>query len=181
MSKCLVNIKHLQLKESCKLTTKLYFYVYIFSRTLEERLQLYFASHNNSRRWLTCLPKLVKSYNNTVHSSIDRTPNSVTRKNAREVFDHQEEKRKYFEKKKRYARFRVGDLVRILIKNLPSQKSNPFNKGSKAKWTKELFKIINIHYGTYVPMYSIQWPNGKNIERRFYETELNHVRHITDD
>ena len=151
-----------------------------YSRTLEERLELYFASHNNNRRWWGVLHKLVKSYNNTVHSSIDRTPNSVNRKNAREVFDHEEARRKYFSEKKRYARYRIGDLVRVQIKVLPAQKANPFDKGSKAKWSKELFKIINIHYGTYVPMYTIQWPNGAKFERRFYETELNHVRHITD-
>ena len=115
-----------------------------------------------------------------MHSSIDQTPNSVTRKNARQVFDHEEARRKHFKEKKTFARYRVGDLVRVLIKNLPAKKANTFDKGSKAKWSKDLFKIINIHYGTYVPMYTIQWPNGKKFERRFYENELNHVRHITD-
>jgi hypothetical protein len=152
-----------------------------FSRTLEERLELYFASHKNNRRWWDVLHKLVKSYNNTVHSSIDRTPNSVNRKNAKHVFDHEEARRNYFKEKKRYARYRIGDLVRVPIKVLPAQKANPFDKGSKAKWSKDLFKVIDIHYGTYVPMFTIQWPNGKKFDRRFYETELNHVRHITDE
>ena len=132
------------------------------------------------RRWYDCLSKLVNSYNNTVHSSIDRTPNSVTKRNAREVFDYEEQKRKFFKKKKRYARYVIGDLVRIWESAVPGYKPNAFQKSARAKWTKQLYKVVQIHYGTYVPMFTLLDEKGIRLNRRFYESELNQVKHSSD-
>jgi hypothetical protein len=108
-------------------------------------------------------------------------PSSVTRENSREVFDYEESKRKYFVKRKRVARYFIGDLVRVQIASLPGYVKNIFDKAAKAKWTKDLFEVIEIHYGTYVPMYSLQDSRGRRLAKRYYETEINQVRHISED
>jgi len=141
---------------------------------------LFFASQDNRRTWIHHLQYFADNYNNTVHNSIDRTPNSVTRGNARAVFDYEESKRRHFKKRKRYARYHIGDLVRVQIASLPGFIPNIFDKAAKAKWTKDLYQIVEIHYGTYVPMYSLQDGYGRRLARRYYETEVNHVRHISE-
>ena len=128
----------------------------------------------------------MRIYNTSIHNSIDRAPDSVTRKNARELFDYLELKRSHFKKRKRYAKFRINDLIRIPIKYLPKvlnsgEKQNIFTKGSKPKWSKELFKITEIHYGTFVPMYSIQNAYKFKVHRRFYENELNLVKSVSEN
>jgi hypothetical protein len=143
---------------------------------------LFFATQPEGQRtWIYRLQDFATLYNNTVHNSIDRMPSSVTRENAREVFDYEESKRKYFVERKRFARYHVGDLVRVQIASLPGYVKNIFDKAAKAKWTKNLFEIIEIHYGTYVPMYSLQDDRGRRLAKRYYETEVNFVRHISED
>lgn len=143
---------------------------------MEERLELYFASHNNIRRWIHILQDINSAYNNSVHSAIDRTPNSVTRANARELFDYLELKRKYQEKTRKTAKFYIGDLVRLPIDAIPGAKTNTFKKGARAKWTKELYEIIKTHYGTFEPTYTVTGPQGQILPRRYYESEINFVK-----
>ena len=58
-------------------------------------------------------------------------------------------------------------------------KKSAFTKGYKAKWSEELFKIVEIHYGTYVPMYSVADKYKTRLPKRFYENEINFVKRIT--
>ena len=143
---------------------------------MEDRLELYFASHNGIRRWVHILQDINASYNNSVHSAINRTPNSVTRANSRELFDYLELKRKYEERTRKTSKYFIGDLVRIPLDTLPAAKSSTFRKGARAKWTKELYEIFDIHYGTFEPTYSLRGPQGQTLHRRYYEPEINFVK-----
>ena len=141
---------------------------------------MYFQSHGGHRRWIHILQDIVQAYNNTVHSSIDRPPNSVTRENQKEVFDYEEAKRQHFIKRKRYAKFKIGDLVRVPRKTLPGYRKNTFEKAYVAKWSKDLFKVVEIHYGTAVPMYTLQKSSGAKLNRRYYESDMNLVKKISE-
>jgi hypothetical protein len=67
------------------------------------------------------------------------------------------------------------------MKTLPGfKKVNQFTKGYKAKWSKGLYKIVEIHYGTYVPMYSVQDKYTVRLHRRYYEKELNFVKKLAE-
>ena len=91
-----------------------------------------------------------------------------------------EAKRSHYKERQRYAKFQLNDLVRVPIKTLPSQKKNKkFRKGYKAKWSKELFKVVEIHYGTYVPVYSLESAAQVRLHRRYYENELNFVKKLS--
>jgi len=72
-------------------------------------------------------------------------------------------------------KYKVGDLVRIPIDPLPK-----FTKGARAKWTKELYKIIKIDLGRRVPMYYVAGPEGAVYPRRLYEKQINKVSSVFD-
>ena len=139
-------------------------------------MELYFAAHNNIRRWVHILQDVNLAYNNSIHSAIDRAPNSVTRANARELFDYLELKRKYQERTRKTAKFYVGDLVRIPLDAIPGSRHNAFKKGARANWSKDLYEVVSTHYGTFEPTYSLVGPVGQKLPRRFYESELNFVK-----
>jgi hypothetical protein len=139
------------------------------SQTLEARLERYFEAHNGFRRWIHVLQQINNAYNSTVHNAIDMAPKDVTRQNARELFDYVEQKRRSEYKRKTKTRFHIGDMVRI-----PLRKKN-YRKGAKAKWSKDLYKIVRIYYGTYVPTFLLHNASGGPLLRRYYEQELNLV------
>ncbi len=109
------------------------------------------------------------AYNSTVHNSIDMAPKDVTRQNAPELFDYVEQKRRNEYKRKKTTKYHINDMVRIPLKR------KTFGKGSKAKWSKILYRIVKIHYGTFVPTFTLHGPSGGPLLRRYYENELNLV------
>ena len=141
-------------------------------------MERYFAEHGGIRRWIHWIQSFNSEYNSTVHNTIDRAPDTVTRENASELFDYLEQKRRNEEKRKRKTPFHIGDLVRLPLSSLKTKKK--FTKGSKAKWTKELYKIVRIHYGTFVPTFTVVGSRGEKQKRRFYENELNFVMNISE-
>ncbi len=97
-----------------------------FNRTLKTRLWRFFTA-NNTNRYLTVLPRIMHSYNNSVHRSIGQTPASVTKKDELKLW-----KRMYPNKlTKRLSKNRVkqGDTVRI------SNAKSVFDKGYVPNWT----------------------------------------------
>ena len=68
--------------------------------------------------------------------------------------------------------------MRVPIKTLPGQRDRKFRKGYKAKWSRDLYKVVEIYYGTYVPMYSVENDSEVRLHRRYYENELNFVKKL---
>ena len=107
-------------------------------------------------QYLDMLPKLVKQYNNTKHSSIKMTPiEASNKKNEGTV---------YFnlygdmETSKQKPNLKIGDKVRI-----SKNKRNP-------NWT-EVFTVDKIQYTNPIT-YKIKDLNDETIEGSFYEPEL---------
>ncbi|CBY19718.1 unnamed protein product [Oikopleura dioica] len=146
-----------------------------YDRTIQERFERYFASHGNLRRWIHQLQRLVESYNNTVHSSTNMKPVDVTNENSRQLYIKLQSNLIKKRRRNLKPKYKVGDLVRIPIHPLPK-----FTKGARAKWTKELYKIIKIDLGRRVPMYYVANPEGAVYPRRLYEKELNKVSSVLD-
>ena len=71
-----------------------------------------YFTHKNSHKYLIVLPKLVKSYNNTVHSSIKMKPKDINIYNQ-----HIDLNRLYGDHKEitsnSIIKFKIGDDVRI--------------------------------------------------------------------
>lgn len=146
-------------------------YSFIFLRqTLEKRLEIGMYA-NRTKNWLSLLESVTTAYNNSYHSSIGRTPNSVTSENAAEVFDFVEQQNS---KKTRQTetKFKIGDIVRIPV---DPNKKQVFKKGAKANWSKEYYIINRIDFHSLRPTFIVKSELGDVLTRPFYEEELNFV------
>ena len=133
-----------------------------FIRTLKEKLWRFFT-YTNSRRYVEVLPMLVEGYNNSYHSSIKRSPNSVNSKNQEQVWHSL-----FGEVKQIVPKLKEGDTVRLSAARVRFQKS--YLPG----WTEELFQIAKVFNGD-PPYYKVKDFNGEILEGSFYEEELQKV------
>lgn len=87
--------------------------------------------------YLDILPKILKQYNNTQHSSIKMTPIEASKKkNESTVYFNLYGDTDQLSSK---SKFKVGDKVRI-----SKYKRKTFDKGSTPNWTEEIFLIKKI-------------------------------------
>lgn len=128
-------------------------------RTIKERLYRYFT-HTKSNNFLAVLPKIVESYNKSIHRSIGMAPTDVTPQNQQLV-----SARLYGVSPRPKCKFDIGDQVRI------SKYKGAFEKGYKANWTEEIFSVAK-KLKTVPPVYEIADHSGETILGRFYEQEL---------
>ena len=138
---------------------------------------MYFTAHDNFRRWTHLLPSIVKAYNNSIHHTIEMAPADVTRANAPQLFDFLEQKR-MARQRNRKNKYQVGDLVRIPVD--PDAKKKLGTKGSTPNWTRELFQIYLVEFGTLVPTYFVSDLSGKKLPDRFYENQINLVTSLSE-
>ena len=133
-----------------------------FNRTIKENMFKNFFA-NNTRNFIDVLELLVDQYNNATHSSIKMTPKEASHKeNENQVW-----RNLYLEfgGKTLTPKFSIGDNVRI------TKKKKTFAKGYIQRWTEEVFKISKIQF-TIPVTYKITDYNGEEIQRSFYEQEL---------
>jgi hypothetical protein len=130
--------------------------------TMKQHMFKYFTA-NDTFKYYDILDKLVKNYNNTVHSSIKMTPVEASKlKNELTVYKNLYPEKEELLKK---PKFKVGNRVRI------TKKKGKFEKGYTTRWTKEIFvieKVLNTNPITY----KINDLNGEEITGSFYEQEL---------
>ena len=109
------------------------------------------------------MPKILKQYNNTKHSSTKITPVEASKKENEGIvyfnlYDDIEPSSK--------PKFKVGDKVRI-----SKYKRKVFDKGYTPNWTEEIFTIDNIQYTDPIT-HKIKDLNNEEIQGSFYEPEL---------
>ena len=128
-----------------------------FNRTLKQKLSEYMIV-NNTTKYINVLKDIVDEYNNSIHSSTKETPNSI-------YIDGNKSNDIAIDFASKTPKFKIGDYVRI------SRIKGVFEKGYVPKWSKEVFKIINVDT-LYPTMYEIEDQLGEKIEGKFYEPEL---------
>jgi len=138
-------------------------------RTIKSRLERYFYKHK-TKTWIDFLPQLVKNYNHTPHRSIGMAPKQVTFQNSNQVY-----KRMFGDVElKVIPRLSVGDRVRIL------RDKSLFEKGYKANWTTEIFKISKVSQRAGVVWYKITTLEDKKVDGIKYYYQLNLVSSNVD-
>ncbi|XP_067653359.1 uncharacterized protein [Haliotis asinina] len=156
-------------------------YVERFNRTLKSLITRY-MTHNNTKRYVDILPKLVYNYNHTLHSSLpELSPAQVTKENQVKVWDHVYLKplRKRIKSTssmsnaKRYL-FKVGDMVRI------SYLRRPFSTVLDLKWTEELFKVARRYKKQGFAQYKLKDFHDEPLTGSFYANELKKVNKAED-
>ena len=137
-----------------------------FNRTLKTKMWKYFT-HKNTHNYLAVLPKLVKSCNNSIHSSIKMKPKDVM------VYNQHIALQALYGDSTRPAhnvrKLKVGDDVRI------SKMKHVFAKGYQSNWSYEIFTIIKV-IPRNPPVYKIKDYEGGEIEGVFYSEELQKVQ-----
>uniref|UniRef100_A0A1I8I4M6 Beta-ureidopropionase n=1 Tax=Macrostomum lignano TaxID=282301 RepID=A0A1I8I4M6_9PLAT len=119
-----------------------------------------YFEHKNTWRWIDYLPILVKSYNNTVHSTIDMKPSSVGLHNQKELWEKLYKDPEYDE-----PVYQKGDFVRI------SKSRRAFDKEAYDMYSEEVYVVSQVCPGP-PHFYRISDLSGEQIEGRFYYNEL---------
>ncbi|KAL9959303.1 hypothetical protein ACROYT_G032616 [Oculina patagonica] len=134
-----------------------------FNKTLKNKMYKQFTVQGNTQ-YLDMLPKLIKEYNNTKHSSIKMSPTEASKKKNEGIV--------YFnlygdmEQVSSKPKFKVGDKVRI-----SKYKRIVFDKGYTPNWSEEIFKINKIQYTNPIT-YKLKDLRDEEIQGSFYEPEL---------
>ena len=139
-----------------------------FNRTLRAKMFRVFTFRKNNK-YTDVLEKLVDSYNNSYHSSIKTTPNSVFKKNEpkiKEVLYGDLNTFSYDNYIK--FRFKKGDYVRISVEK------SIFEKGYTPNFSKEIY-LISKQIASNPPRYNIKSLEGEEFEYNFYTEELQKV------
>lgn len=131
-----------------------------FNRSLKELLEQELLTQEllgKPRKWLPLLPKVIITYNNRFHRSIQMTPIQASQhpeniKNEKTVLIKE-------------PKYKIDTPVRIY------KYKTTFEKGFKPRWTTEVFRISKIFPGE-VTTYELRDENGEDIKGRFYEAEL---------
>jgi hypothetical protein len=143
-----------------------------WNKTLKSRMWRYFT-HKNTRKYEDILQKLVKSYNETKHTSTGYRPCDVTTAN-----DHLVRERLYgdsllpIQLPVKYV-FTVGDSVRV------SKLKLTFEKSYLPNWSEEIFTVSG-RIPRDPPVYRIKDSQGEEIRGTFYAQELQKVNKSED-
>lgn len=165
-----------------------------FNRTLRQYIHRYdFAMKQGDGpvpQWHEVLPKLVDSYNSTLHSALDMTPNEVEDSNAHIIRDklyegtgryapHFVKAYQLDRKKMKLPKFKAGDLVRL------SMQENIFTRGFTPNYSGEIFTVHKVNTDTYPFTYVLKDQGDKKggveiIKGEAYEAQLQKVTSIPD-
>jgi hypothetical protein len=106
-----------------------------FIRTIRSKLDSY-QELNDSQKVIPVMSDLVEGYNNSVHSSLGKSPNEMT---MDDVIKNAEAKREHNNKIMKWFYQKAADKnVKLLTKK------NVFDKGANYKLSKDKHKIVNI-------------------------------------
>ena len=134
-----------------------------WNRTIKTKMWKQFTIQGNTQ-YLDMLPKILKQYNNTKHSSIKMTPVEASKKkNEGTVYFNLYGDMKMLIQK---PKFKIGDKVRI-----SKYKRKTFDKGYTPNWTEEVFTVDKIQYTNPIT-YKLKDLNHEEIQGSFYEQEL---------
>jgi hypothetical protein len=134
------------------------FFVERFNYTLGNKFKpiLY-----DSFDWLSLLPKIIKSYNNSYHTTIKMKPKDVNKENERQLL----ETVYMITLTNKKAKFEVGDRIRL------STMVDIFRNKLKTNWTEEIFTVVEKRvYNVWI--YFVSDLNGEKIKEGIYEAEM---------
>jgi hypothetical protein len=139
-------------------------------KTLKSKISKYFSSEQ-THRWIDQIDNFVNNYNNSVHRSINISPQNALKENDSDLFNYQYN---YNNILNQNPKLKLNDHVKI------SFMKKPFNKEYDEKWTNEIFLISSVRNNQGIPLYSLKDFHNDQIEGTFYENELQKVL-VNDD
>ena len=135
-------------------------------KTIKQKIWRHFSMLGHYK-WVDYLQEIIRQYNTKdVHRTIGLPPAKVNKNNEIQIFNKAYKHKIHFSKTK----FNIGDKVRI------SKYKTIFTKGYVGSWTPEIF-TIRAASNKYPPTYLLSDYENKPISGRFYEEELQRVKH----
>jgi hypothetical protein len=137
--------------------------------TLKSKIARYLV-HYNTHVWKTVFSSIIRSYNNTYHSSIKQTPNSVTTDNEDKIWNRVYLdpyvkgmiKTPYFEQ----YMYNVNDIVVV------SMIRSTFHRGWHQNFSFEYFTVINRMKSEGICLYKLRDQKGEILKGWFQSREL---------
>ena len=144
-----------------------------YIRTLKTLLYKFFEEQQTFR-YLPQLRKFVKLVNSRYNRSIGMAASEVTQRNVPKLLALQAARLKSRDTKTA-NNFKVGDRVRIALRDMP------FRKGYKQQYTNEVFKNAGVYqYKKGPTTYKLRDSDNELILGRFYPAELTHFNYLQD-
>jgi len=140
-------------------------------RTLKlkcERIKTEYQLLNKHFSLYDVLPEVVKEYNNTVHSTIEMSPNDASKPENEEELKYRYEEDYNLYNPRNGNKFQVGDYVRLY------KWKSTFEKSYTPTFTKEVFVVSKVNK-TKPITYEIRSLDGDPIEGSIYSWELTKV------
>lgn len=131
-------------------------------RTFKTKMFRFFTD-GTTLRYLDVLQDLMRSYNNTIHSSIGMTPTEVNKTNEGDI--RKKLSRKWSRRTDSGGNLREGDQVRLSIAR------QVFRKGYLPQWTEEIF-VVHKRLPTRPTTYRVRDVDGDVLKGSFYVQEL---------
>lgn len=134
-----------------------------------------YKSFNKKNRYIDVLQDLVKTYNNTWHSTIKYAPADVSQDNLHHVLQNlygdlwKKDAVPLNSSRRIDQKFNVGDQVRI------SLNKDLFGKGYTGFWTTEVFTIETVKHNHPHTQYVLKTAEGEILKGLFYNHELQPV------
>ena len=135
-------------------------------RTIRDRLYKYLTDKNTFR--YDVLPKFVRGFNDTVHSTTGMAPSRVTDSDVVAVWKRMYSRRRLIRVAK--VKFSVGQHVRI------GKEKMKFAKGGEQTYSSEIFRVTKVIERRPRTVYELDDLNKTPIEGKFYAEELTTVR-----
>ena len=148
-------------------------YVERLNRTLKLKMSRYFT-HKQTHKWIDVLSAITYSYNHTYHSTIKRTPASVTIDNAVETWKIQYDDGDTPSQKDKDFTLTINSFVRI------SHLRKAFQREYDERYTGEIFRVKSRRKRAGLNVYTLEDLQNEQVEGTFYEFELQQVT-VTDD
>lgn len=143
-----------------------------FNKTIKNKMFRYFTLRgNNYRRYIDVLQDLVRSYNNTVHSTIAMRPIAVKPADVPKIYAYTHRRhrndRQLLDTTK--PKFNVNDHVRVI------KKKTAFDGGYQEKWGREVFLVTKIINKAPYRLFELIDLKNHAIDGKFYAQELQRV------
>ena len=134
-----------------------------FNRTIKQKMWRVFT-YLGRKQYSNILQKLVQSYNNSFHRSINTSPSKVNEANQEEIHNFQYGDHESYDNFIEF-KFKIGDYVRVL-----NDKQKTFEKGYVQKWSTAICVVVHQN-PTNPPTYSINNTQDELTLRPFYYAE----------
>lgn len=143
-------------------------------RTIKTKIYKYFTSKGPKfRKYIDVLPAIIKSYNESVHSTTKMAPANFQVRDTVQVYRNIRAKTRRNDIPQN-AKFRIGDFVRIV------RKKSQLEHGYTETYTREVFRINKVIFKQPIPLYELSDLKNTAISGKFYGVQLSKVNFAAD-